>query len=103
MNVSFAPTAANDLASIRIYLDETGSLHAVAVIARLLDACDRLALLPDRGFPWKLSSGRIVRRLTVDRHFIFYEVENKHVKILRIMHAHRDLRDIFRLDEPDED
>lgn len=103
MKVSLAPIAANDLASVRLYLDETGSLHANALIDRLLAACEKLALLPNRGVAWRLSSGRIVRRVTAERYLIIYEVEYERVHILRILHAHRDLRDIFQLDEPDDD
>ena len=101
MKVRVTPAALDDLASIRLYLDEAGSPHAKAVIDRLVAGCEKLAHLSDRGAKWRLSSGRIVWRVLVGRHFVFYEVTAGTVNVLRVLHAHRDLRDIFRLDETD--
>lgn len=103
MNVRLSDAALGDLTDLRIYLEDSGSPHATAVVARIVAACHRIGALPERGVEWRLSSGRRVRRLLAERHLIVYEVARESVLILRILHAHRDIRDIFRLDEPDDD
>lgn len=102
MKVRLTPAALDDLASLRLYLEDAGSLHTDAVIDRLVAGCRKLGHLSDRGAKWRLSSGRIVWRVLVDRHFVFYEVKAETVEVLRVLHAHRDLRDIFKLDETDD-
>lgn len=101
MKVRLTPAALDDLASLRLYLEDAGSLHTDAVIGRLVAGCGKLGQLSNRGARWRLSSGRVVWRVLVDRHFVFYEITADAVNVLRILHAHRDLRDIFNLDETD--
>lgn len=99
MTIRVAPRAALDLAEIREYLDDAGSPHGAAVVQRLVAGVRKLATMAHRGRPVRLSTGREIRRILIGKYLVLYEIAGDHVNILRIVHAHRDLRDIFGPDE----
>lgn len=87
MKVRFAPRAGRDLVAIRDYVaQDSGSAQtADRLISRLLDACDTLALLPQRHRPYRHAPEW--RMMPVGRYLIFFRVEPDEVRVGHIRHS----------------
>jgi addiction module RelE/StbE family toxin len=85
--VVWANAAAADLDSIRAYIGQFSPLAAHRIALRLITACDRLAMNPDRGR--RLAGGR--RELVIVRPYLIrYRVEEDTIHILQIRHGARE-------------
>ena len=88
MSVILSPEALADLAAIRDYIGADNPFAASRVAVQIVAACDRLALMPERGRPG-LDPG--TRELTAAwPYVIVYRVTPDAVEILRIWHGAQD-------------
>jgi toxin ParE1/3/4 len=62
-----------------------GRNQAETYISQLLSTAKTLCEFPDRGWPVSDESSN-VRRITVERHIIYYRVLASEIEIIRILH-----------------
>lgn len=82
-----------DLTAIRDFIASDSPANAAAFVERLIEAIERLDVLPDRGrrvpeAP-ELSD---VRELLVDSYRVIYRRRGERVEIVMIIHGRRNLR-----------
>lgn len=94
MPVRFSPAAVQDLEEIGDYIHAENPLAAHRLIAGLRSRCEKLADAPRSGtFRPELWIG--LRSIPFRRYVVFYTVQDDDVRIERILHGSRDIRDIF--------
>jgi addiction module RelE/StbE family toxin len=85
-SVEWTESAISDVAEIRAYIEQFNPDAAVDVAESLIEAGDRLALLPGHGRP----IGSFRRELTTVRPYVIrYSVQDGRVSILRVRHGAR--------------
>jgi toxin ParE1/3/4 len=91
-----APRAARDLDEIWVYIAEHGSVEAAERVRTSLRAgCTRIAEYPAIGaLRNDIQPGW--RNLVVEKYRIYYRQAGRNVRILRVVHAARDERQLFR-------
>ena len=89
MRIHYSPRSQRDLLGIRNFIEtESGSAQlAGAYIARLLDACDALHILPERYPPY--PHGTDWRMMPFENYLIFFKVRFDEVLIGHIRQAAR--------------
>ncbi|MDX2298578.1 MAG: type II toxin-antitoxin system RelE/ParE family toxin [Xanthomonadaceae bacterium] len=91
--------AEQDLESIHDYVAEFDSpAHADVLLTRLLEACERLALQPERGvYPRELSALGIreYRQLIVKPYRVIYRVFGARTIIYMIVDGRRDMQSLL--------
>ena len=99
MKVEYSPEAERDLDAIADYVaDESGEGTAVKLIARLIEACEKLGPRP-KAYPLIAALAHLeMRRRVVGSYLVFYRV-TKIVQIVRVVHG---ARDYLSLLEPDD-
>ncbi len=86
----YSPEARADLQSAKDYLyQEAGPRVAARYIRSLRDRLDRLREMPKTGVAIP-EYGATVRFAPCRRHLIYYELENRTIVVLRILHSARD-------------
>jgi plasmid stabilization system protein ParE len=89
VRVIYAPRSRRDFECIRTFIaTESGSTQvADQYVARLLDACDALAVLPDRYPPYRYAAGW--RMMPFENYLVFFQVHGDDVRIGLVRHAAR--------------
>jgi len=89
VTVRYSPTARRDLAGVHTFVWTESKSRQVAdrFISRLLDAGDKLALLPSR-YP-VYSHRRGTRMMPFKNYIIFYKVVGDEVHVQHVRHAAR--------------
>jgi plasmid stabilization system protein ParE len=88
MRVVLTDEALTDLASIRLFIAEHSPIAADRIGRRLVEACDSLSRLPDRGRPGLVTG---TRELTVvPPYVIVYRAMAETIEVLRIWHGAQD-------------
>jgi plasmid stabilization system protein ParE len=89
VRVVYAPRSRRDLGNIRNFIAaESGSrLVADHYLARLLDACDSLAILPERYPPYRYAPGW--RMMPFENYLVFFQVHGDDVRVGHVRHAAR--------------
>lgn len=90
------PAARNDLGKLRAWLvAQAGPMPARRFVERLLDHCTRLAETPAAGRS-RPEFGPDVRSTVVLPYVILYVPRPYGMRILRIIHGHRDIDRVWR-------
>jgi len=90
----FTKLAKKDLDEIYTYIAKDSKRYASELHNKILNSIDSLTHLPHRGASQdELLMGS--RSLCVGSYFILYQVDNKNVSILRILHSSRDMHGIL--------
>lgn len=92
--IEYAPRSARDLAEIQAYIARAAQSRSVAdrFVDRLLEACERLDVFPER-FP-RYPFARSWRMMPFENYLVFFRIEGDAVRIGHIRHAaQKPLRD----------
>lgn len=84
-----------DLNEIYDYLAEDNPQFAGRLIERLLAAFRSIAEMPGRGHLREDLTSRPFRFLAVSSYLIVYRVDGGDVRILRVIHGHRDVLELL--------
>jgi len=84
-----------DLKEIYLYLAEDNPRFAARLIERLLAAFRSVAEVPGRRHLREDLTTHPVRFLTVDSYLIVYRIDGDRVRMLRVLHGHRDISDLL--------
>jgi plasmid stabilization system protein ParE len=89
VTVRYSPRSQRDLANIRDFIVAEAGNQQVAdhYIARLLDACDALATLPERYAPYRYATGW--RMMPFGSYLVFFQVRGDDVRIGHVRHGAR--------------
>lgn len=86
--------ARDDLDEIFAYISEDDESAALAIVIRVLDLCSRLAAHPRMGRTRdELQEG--LRSIPLGTFIVFYRIWAGKVVITRVLHAARDIDEIF--------
>ena len=86
-----APKARADLLDIDAYLAERNPLAAERLSERLIQAMKTLTRMPLMGRTCDDLGLPAVRRFVVEKHHIFYVLDGKDLKVVRVIHGRRDV------------
>ncbi len=86
-----APKARADLFDIDAYIAERNPLAAERLIERLIQAMQTLVRMPMMGRTCEDLGLPAVRRFVVEKHHIFYVLDGKDLKVVRVIHGRRDV------------
>jgi toxin ParE1/3/4 len=97
MRICLAPQARADLDAIWLYIAQETASHAIAtrIIVSITDKFGLFAKFPHLGKSLESDLRPNVRTFPVNNYVIFYRVKSAEIRILRIIHASRDLQAIF--------
>ena len=96
MTPRVSPEAEQDLDEMELWLTENwGPLAAANIIEAVLDRIAALADMPLAGAP-RPEFGETVRFVTASRYLIDYEVSERDLTVLRILHGAQDRASIMR-------
>lgn len=96
-----SPEAGRDIEGIRdYYLDEAGARVARHVLARITEALRFLATTPGAGHRRDDLTGEDVRFWPVLSYLIVYDPAMRPIGIARVLHAGRDLEELFHRSPP---
>ena len=90
MNVQFTPQSLRDMRAIADYIAADNPKRSLTFIADLRVACEALATTSDR---YPLFGSRGYRRMPIGNYLIFYHRVQTTIRIVRVVHSARDLRD----------
>ena len=91
-----APKARADLFDIDTYIAERNPLAAERLIERLIQAMKILSQMPEMGRQCDDLGLPSVRRFVVEKHHIFYVIDGKGIKVVRVIHGRRDVPTVLR-------
>jgi toxin ParE1/3/4 len=97
MRIRLAPQARADLDAIWLYIarESNSSDTATRIVASITDKFGLLARFPFVGKSLAPDLRPNVRTLPVQRYLIFYSVRSEELRILRVIHASRDVMAVF--------
>lgn len=87
-----------DLREIGDFIAEENPRRARSFVRELRLACHELADMSERFAFVGLREGDILRRRPYGSYAIFYDVQDDHVRVLRIVNASRDIEQLFAKD-----
>lgn len=94
--VRLTPAARDDVRRLRDWLSEmAGRERTRGFVKRLLDHCQRLAATPALG-SLRPEFGEGVRTTVVAPYVIIYEPKGYGMRVLRIIHGHRNIERAWR-------
>ncbi|MCQ2604790.1 MAG: type II toxin-antitoxin system RelE/ParE family toxin [Spirochaetia bacterium] len=92
--VKVTPQAAEDLLEIKDYIEKElqNPIAAGNTVLKIIEAYENLAYFPDIGIPVEryVSFPTDYRFVLANNYSIFYRLENKIVKVIRIVYSRRD-------------
>ncbi|MBF0628435.1 MAG: type II toxin-antitoxin system RelE/ParE family toxin [Magnetococcales bacterium] len=91
--ILFMSRALRDLQDAVLFISMDQPRNAVAWESMIHERIEKLATFPWIGTTVTLT-GHIMRRFPIDRYIIYYQIISDGIKIVRILHAARDLRTI---------
>jgi len=95
-DVSLSPRAQLDLESIVLHVAVVlGAPEAARGIAdSVYETLDRLATFPELGAPFEHEElAHAYRRILVGHHWLYYTLDGRNVKVMRIFHERQDIED----------
>jgi plasmid stabilization system protein ParE len=89
VRVIYAPRSRGDLGNIHNFIATESRSRQVAdrYLVRLLDACEALALLPERYPPYRYAPGW--RMMPFESYLVFFQVHGNDVHIGHVRHGAR--------------
>jgi toxin ParE1/3/4 len=94
MKLVFSPKAVDDLEEIGDYIARDNPERALSFIAEIEERCQNLLVAPS-AFPARDNLLPGARMASYGRYLIFFRVVNGTVRVERIIHGARDLRNIL--------
>ena len=95
MNIRWTEPAVLDLESIRDFISRDSEYYAVEFTTKIIDAVEKLYLLPSRGRKVPETNDDSIREIIFHGYRIMYRIENiDRILILGIIHAARDMNNI---------
>ena len=96
----FTPQAWQDALDIVAYIAADNASAAVVFVPALEDTCTQLLALPGMGSARsfqraELTGARVMPVTSFENYLIFYVATKQSIKVLRILHAARDIPMIF--------
>lgn len=92
---TIADSALEDMADVWTFYQElNGEKSAQRMIDEVFDMIGQLTVFPEMGAQ-RNKFRRGLRKITVRQHLIFYFFEKNMVRVVRVLHARRDLETIF--------
>jgi plasmid stabilization system protein ParE len=92
MTFRLAPTAQADLERLAQYhLFVAGPITSGRIVARILDACERLAAMPGMGHPRPDWTDRPILFFHLRPHWIAYLPDTDPLQIINIFHSAQDV------------
>lgn len=92
MKVVFSPRSEEDLEEIADFIARDSPRRAISFIEEIRETCDALADAP-LGHELQAHLHPDIRRAVHGRYLIFYSVGGGRIRIERILHGARDLKD----------
>lgn len=96
--IVWAPSAVVDLDEIVSYIARDSHVYASRVAQRILQAVERLELLPQVGRAIPEMNDPSIRDLIVYRYRIIYRLTPNQIQVVRILHGMRDVEQILERD-----
>lgn len=90
----FAPAARTDLLAIGLYIAEDDPMRAESFVTEL-ESKARMAAERPRSFPARDDVSPGLRAILHGRYLIFFREYDDEVRIVRVLHGARDLKQIF--------
>ncbi|MCC5621135.1 type II toxin-antitoxin system RelE/ParE family toxin [Nostoc sp. CHAB 5715] len=94
MKLVFSPKAVNDLEEIGDYIARDNPERALSFIAEIEERCRKLLVTPE-AFPSRDNLLPGARMVSYGRYLIFFRLVNGTVRVERIIHGARDLRNLL--------
>lgn len=95
MKVIFSPRSEEDLEEIADFIARDSPRRAIRFIAEIRATCEKLADAP-LGYEVQPQLDPDIRRVVYGRYLIFYSVKPDLIRVERILHGARDLKeDLF--------
>jgi plasmid stabilization system protein ParE len=95
MNIRWTEPAVLDLESIRDYIARDSDYYATEFIGRILDAVEKLYMLPSMGRKVPEAYDDNIREIIFYNYRIIYMIERaESILVLAVIHAARDLNNI---------
>lgn len=95
MNIRWTEPAVLDLENIRDFISRDSEYYAVEFTAKIIDAVEKLYLLPSMGRKVPEINDISIREIIYNSYRIIYRIENsKKILVLGIIHATRDINNI---------
>jgi toxin ParE1/3/4 len=92
---SLTSTAERDLASIADFVARQDLIAAEKLLGRIYERFELLAGNPFLG-EMREDLAEHLRQFTVAKYVIFYKPDGDGVRIMRVIHGHRDIPTVFR-------
>jgi toxin ParE1/3/4 len=94
--IGWAESASDDLAEIAGYIGKDSEFYAAAVVRELIEAARSLDLFAERGRVVPEYRDPAIRELLVRDYRLVYEVSEKAINVLRIVHGSKHLSSAAR-------
>jgi toxin ParE1/3/4 len=94
MKCLFSPLAELDLEEIGDYIARDNPGRAVSFIREIRERCVKIAAAPT-GAPLRSDLGEGIRMVVFGNYLIFYTADPESVRVERILHGARHIRDLF--------
>ncbi len=95
MRVEWSEPATADLDAIRVYIARDSKYYAARFVQQVVKTTRMLGTFPELGQVIPEFRERIIRERLLDNYRILYEVQEKRVLIIAIVHAARDLGSVI--------
>lgn len=92
MKVIFSPRSEADLEEIADFIARDSPRRAIRFIAEVRETCEKRADAPF-GYELQPQLDPDIRRAVHGRYLIFYSVDRDRIRVERVLHGARDLRD----------
>lgn len=95
MSLSFSQKALLDLKEIYIYsLAQWSTPQAEKYYFEVIENCRKIVLFPSIGKLYTNVYSK-PRGFKVQKHIVFYKIERKRIKVIRILHESQDLKKVL--------
>ena len=91
LEIVIAPLAKRDLEDIAATIAAENGAAAIRLVDRIEKATLLLATRPYAGARFLLQTARPLRKMSVHPYILFYRVDAGELRIVRVLHAARDL------------
>ena len=95
MQLLITPLAAFDLEEIGDYIAQDNPMRAVSFVTDLRAQCEKICLNP-AGYRRRPELSGDLRSCAHGNYLIFFEFTKEQVTIVRILHAARDIPEVFK-------
>jgi toxin ParE1/3/4 len=92
-SLSFTVPAQEDIQSLHYYIAADDPAAASRLVLRISDVCEKLRDFPEMGrLREDLPTSRPLRSIGCKPYSIFYEIQDNHIEIIRVIHMSMDVQ-----------